>query len=265
MRIPLLAGRSFDRADDASAPPRVVVSESLGKRLFGSTHPIGHRIWLASAGQMADIIGIVGDVTHRALDEAVLPTVYRSAMQSPSRSNIVVVRSARPEADVIAAVREEVGRLDGNLPVYRVRSVEDVLAHSPGVLTRRVLTSTFLGFAALAVVLGTIGLFGVMAHDVASRRPEIALRIALGADPTRILGATLRQGTAMLASGLAVGGVLSIWTARAIGSLGSVPAHLDLLSLTVPTGILAIAGAAAVLPAARRAARTDPLDALRGE
>jgi putative ABC transport system permease protein len=160
---------------------------------------------------MAEIIGVVGDVRHRALDEELSPTVYVSAWQSPSRSSILVVRSPRPDVDVIAAVREEVARLDRDLPVYRVRSMRDVVAASPGVPERRVLTATFMGFALLAVVLGGIRLFGVVAHGVASRRVELAVRIALGADPRRILMSTLGQGAWMVGAGLAVGGVLSVW------------------------------------------------------
>jgi putative ABC transport system permease protein len=117
----------------------------------------------------------------------------------------------------------------------------------------------------LALVLGAIGLFGVVAHDVASRRAELALRIALGADPMRILTATLGQGAAMMGSGLAVGGLLSIWAARALGSGGFATDRLDALSVIVPAMMLILAGAAAVLPAARRAARTDPLITLRSE
>ena len=265
MRIPVVAGRPFEARDNASAPPRVVISESLAERLFPFEQPIGRHIWLAAGAQMADIIGVVGDVKHRALDEALLPTVYLSALQAPSRSTIVVVRSARPDADVIAAVREEVGRLDGNLPVYGVRSMRDVVAASPGMPARRVLIATFTGFALLALVLGAIGLFGVVAHDVASRRAELAIRIALGADPMRILTATFGQGAVMVGSGLAVGGLLSIWAARALSSGGFAGDRLDTLGVSVPATVLILAGAAAVLPAARRAARTDPLIALRSE
>src|SRR5205814_2560560 len=140
------------------------------------------------------------------------------ALQEPSHSNVIVVRSGRPDADVIAAVRDEAARLDPALPVYRARPMADVVSASPGVPARRVLTATFMGFALLAVVLGGIGLFGVAAHDVACRRAELALRIALGADPVRILSATLGQGALMVGSGLVVGGVLSIWAARALNS-----------------------------------------------
>lgn len=265
MRIPLLAGRPFETRDDSSAPPRVVISKSLAEGLFAFEQPIGRQIWLAAGAQMAEIIGVAGDVKHRALDEAPLPTVYLSALQAPSRSSVVVVRSARPDADVIAAVREEVRRLDGNLPVYRVQSMQDVVAASPGMPARRVLTATFMGFALLALVLGAIGLFGVVAHDVASRRAELALRIALGADPMRILSATLGQGAVMVGSGLAVGGLLSIWTGRALSGAGFVTDRFDVLSVSVPATMLIIAGTAAVLPAARRAARTDPVTAVRSE
>jgi ABC-type antimicrobial peptide transport system permease subunit len=220
---------------------------------------------LAATAQAAEIVGVVGDVKHRALDEAVSPTVYLSAWQSPSRSSIVVARSARPVADVIAAVREEVARLDRDLPVYRTRSMQDVVAVSPGVPARRVLTATFMGFALLAVVLGGIGLFGVVAHDVASRRTELALRIALGADPMRILRATFGQGALMVGSGLAAGALLSIWATRALSGVVFATNHFDLLSVGLAAAMLTVVGAGAVLPAARRAARTDPVIALRSE
>jgi putative ABC transport system permease protein len=265
MRIPVLAGRSFEPRDDASVPLRSVISKSAADRLFAGEGPIGRQIRLRGRTQVAEIIGVVGDVKHRALDEAAMPTVYLSVLQSPSPSTIVIVRNERPEADVVAAVREEVARLDGSLPVYRVRSLAEVVAASPGVPAQRVLTAAFTAFAALALVLGAIGLFGVVAHDVASRRAELALRMALGADPRRIRGAVLRQGAVMVGPGLAIGGVLSIWAARALSSTGFATDPLDPLSVGTPAAMLILAGAAAVLPAARRAVRIDPLPALRSE
>jgi putative ABC transport system permease protein len=145
------------------------VSEPLADRLFASEPAIGRHIWLAAVAQTAEVISVVGEVKHRTLDEAASGTVYLSASQIPSPSSVVLVRSARPDADVIAAVREEVTRIDRNLPVYGVRSMRDVVAASPGVPVRRVLTATVMAFALLAVVLGATGLFGVVAHDVARR------------------------------------------------------------------------------------------------
>ena len=268
MRIPIVAGRPFDARDNAAAPPRVVVSQSLAERWFAGEQPIGRQIRLGPGPRapMAEIIGVAGDVKHRALDdEGFWPTVYPSVWQSPSGSMILVVRSQRPDADVVAAVREEVARLDRDVPVSRVRSMQDVVAASPGVPARRVLTATFMGFALLAIVLGGIGLFGVVAHDVASRRAELALRIALGADPMRILMRTLGQGAWMVGAGLVVGGVLSIWAARALGSMVFATGRFDPLNVAVAAAVLMVVGAVAVLPAARRAARTDPLNALRSE
>lgn len=265
MRIPVVAGRPFDPGDNSSAPLRAVVSASLAERLFTVERPVGRRIWLAATAQEAEIIGVVGEVKHRALDEGSSPTVYLSAWQSPSRSSRLVVRSRRPDADVIATAREEVARLDRELPVYGTQSLRDVVAASPGVPARRVLTTAFLGFALLAVVLGGIGLFGVVAHDVACRRRELGIRIALGADPRRILGATLAQGALTIGFGLAAGSVLSIWTARALSSVLFATDHLDVLSVGVPAAVLMAAGAVAVLPTALRAARTNPLAALRSE
>jgi putative ABC transport system permease protein len=191
--------------------------------------------------------------------------VYRPAAQWPSHSCVVVVRSGRPAADAATVVREEVARLDRDLPVYGIRALEDVVATSPGVPARRVLAAAFTGFALLAVVLGGIGLFGVVAHDVACRRAELALRATLGAEPRRILGATVSQGASMVGAGLALGGVLTIGAVRALRGLLFGTGPLDPVSLALASITLLLVAAAAVLPTARRAARTDPLAILRGE
>jgi putative ABC transport system permease protein len=264
MGIPLVDGRPFDRTDDASAPARVVVSRSLAERLFASEQPIGRRVFIGRPLREAEVVGVVGDVKHRALDEPDMPTLYVPAMQVPSNSSIVVARRTRPDAELVVAVRDEVARLDADLPVYGVRPMEDVLAVSPGMPDRRILTAAYTGFSLLAVVLGALGLFGVAAHEVASRRAELALRLALGADSARLLRAALGQSALLVAAGLAVGGLLSIWTSRALGSLVFVTGF-DLWSVALPTAVVAAAGLAAVLPAARRAALTDPTIALRGE
>jgi ABC-type antimicrobial peptide transport system permease subunit len=211
------------------------------------------------------VIGVVGDVKLRALDDATSPTIYQSFLQVPSRSSIVVVRTERPHADVAAILRDAVDRLDADLPLYGRQSMDEIVATSPGVPARRVLTTAFTGFALLAVVLGAIGLFGVVAHDVASRRPELALRIALGAAPMRILNGTLRQGGLMVGAGLVIGSLLSVWTARLLSTVIGSAARIDMASVAVASVVLILVGAAATLPAARRAARTDPLIALRSE
>jgi hypothetical protein len=265
LRIPLVAGRAFDRRDDASAPPRVIVSQSLAERLLPGDTAVGRAVWLAGRDEPAEIVGVVGDVKLRALDDPFLPTLYLSLWQAPSRGSLIAIRDARSDADVIAILRDETARLDGELPVYGLGSMPAAIAGSPGVPARRVLTTAFSGFALLAVVLAAIGLFGVVAHDVSARRAELALRIALGADSTHLLNATVGQGALMVGSGLAVGGVLSIWATRALGAMVFSTTYVDVVNVGLPVAILAVTGLVAVLPAALRAARTDPLIALRSE
>jgi putative ABC transport system permease protein len=263
MRIPVRAGRGFERSDDGVAPPRVVLSESLAARLFPRESAVGRQIRLVARDTSAEVIGIVGDVKHRSLDEPTLPTLYLSQWQFPSRGSQLVLRSTRSNADALAVAREEAGQLDGDLPVYGPRSMAAVVAMSPGVPARRVLTAAFLGFALLAVALGAIGLFGLIAHDVASRRAELALRMALGAHPTHLMNATLGQSAIIVGVGVLAGSVLSYWASRILSSV--VPnTSIDVVSVTAAAAILLVAGTAAVLPVARRASRTDPLIVLRG-
>jgi putative ABC transport system permease protein len=265
MRIAVVAGRPFDRRDDALAPARVVISESLAARLFPRESAIGRSITLDARTQSAEVIGVVRDVKHRSLDEPELPTLYLSMWQFPSRGSLLVLRTTGSDRDAIAAVRQQVGRLDGDLPVYGVGSMSNAVARSPGVPARRVLTAAFLGFALLAVVLGAIGLFGVVAHEVAARRAELALRIALGANPSRILTSTLGQGVSMIGSALVIGGVLSFWASRALAGVTNTSGGVDVASAAAAAAVLVLAGVCAVLPAARRAAQTDPLTVLRGD
>ena len=265
MRIPMAAGRAFDATDTASAPPRVVVSSLIAQRLFGAGPVVGRQIWLGAGAQPAEIVGVTGEVKHGALDGPPTPTVYLPSLQVPSPTSLIVVRSQRPTGDVINEVRNAVAELDPELPVYAVRSMSDIVARSPGIPGRRVLTAAFTGFAVIALVVGALGLFGVAAHDVATRRAELALRIALGANPRRILMETMQQGALMVGAGLLAGGLLSIWTSRAVGTLVSARASFDIAGIAVPAVVILLTGIAAVFPAARRASRTDPLAALRSE
>ena len=264
MRIPIAAGRAFDATDTASAPRRVVVSSLIAQRLFGAA-AVGRQVWLGAGTQPAEIVGVTGEVKHGALDGPPTPTVYLPALQVPSPSSLIVVRSQRPTGDVINEVRNAVAGLDPDLPVYAVRSMSDIVARSPGIPVRRVLTAAFTGFAVIALVVGALGLFGVAAHDVATRRAELALRIALGANPRRILMGTMQQGALMVGAGLMAGGLLSIWTSRAVGALVSTRVSFDIAGIALPAMVIMLTGIAAVFPAARRASRTDPLAALRNE
>jgi predicted permease len=263
MGIAVIAGRAFDARDNASATPRALVGRRLAARLFGGPAAVGRQIWLEGPRRMVDVVGVVDDVTHRALDEDPIDTVYLSAWQEPSRSSHIVVRAGRPSEEIVAIVREEAARLDAELPVYAPRSMDEVVAASAGMAGRRILMGAFTAFALLALVLSAVGLFGVVAHDVTSRRPELAVRVALGATPARLVTATLVQGVVLVGAGVAAGIVLSVWSGRLLAALAPVPADFDPASTAAAAGVLLTAGVCAVLPAGRRAARTDPLSALR--
>lgn len=264
MRIPLAAGRGFDRSDNAAAPVRAAITESIARRLFPEGDAVGRTIRFDGQSQMAEVVGVVGDVKHRALEEPLLSTVYLPAAQFPSPSSILVVRTDRPDATVIATVREEVARLDANLPVYGVRSMRDVVAASPGVPARRLLTAALTALALLALLLSAIGLFGVAAHDVARRRAELALRVALGATPSSIATTTLAHNALVVGAGLAAGGVLSIGAGRALAAMLHSPGTLTFVATAAIAALLiALTSFSAVLPVALRAGRSDPLRALR--
>ena len=266
LRIPVIAGRVFEGAGaGAAARSQVMISQSLADRMFPLQEAVGRQMWVGRPAAVADIIGVVPDVKHGSLDEETIPTVYVSAAQEPSRSSVIVVRSGRPSADVITAVRQEVARLDPSLPVYRIRPMTQVVEASPGLPSGRLVASTFAGLAFLAVVLSGIGLFGVAAHDVACRRPELTLRLALGADPMRILGLTLARGATTVGIGLALGGLLSMWAVDALSSVIFTGGAVDAISVATAAVVLAATGIGAVLPAALRASRTDPRLVLRGE
>ena len=265
MSIPIVAGRGFDVRDDAAAPRRAVVSARLAAKLFGTAPAIGQAVYLAGPRQTFEVVGVVGDVMHRSVDEAPLDTVYLPVPLEPSRTSRIVVRSTRMPDDVVAIVRGEVARLDRDLPVYGAISMSEVVARSAGMPARRVLTGTFTAFALLALVLSAVGLFGVVAHDVASRRSELALRLALGAHPASLLAATLRQGTTMIGAGVAAGLMLSVWSGKMLSTLAPATDRFDLLTAVAAAAVLLLVGLSAVLPAARRAARTDPLAALRAD
>ena len=266
MGVPVLAGRSFDQTDAASAPVRAVVSESLARRLAGTEDLVGSTIWLGRGDLRADVIGVVGDVKHRALEESVLGTVYLSSDQVPSAASVLVVRSTRPDDVVASTVSGVVQRIDGSVPVYRVEAMTDVVARSPGVPARRVLTAAFAGSTLLALLLSTVGLFGVLAHDVASRKGELAIRMALGATPRRIVAITVRSGAVLVGTGLLLGGTASVWAGRGLeGVLLSTQEGAWAAASILSAFVLVAAGALAVVPVALRASRREPSDALRGD
>jgi putative ABC transport system permease protein len=265
MQIPIVDGRGFDGHDDRTAPSRVVLSQSLARELFGDRRSAGRRVWVAALGRMADVVGVVGDVKHRALDEPALPTIYLAAWQQPSRTSKLVVRSSQVAADILSIVRTEVERVDRELPVYGVRPMEDIVQTSPGIPARRMMAVCFLAFAVLALAVAGLGIFGIVTHDLARRRFDFALRLALGANPAQLQKSIVGGAAAIVVAGLVPGVLLATVASRMLGSVLTDIDATDPVAFAAVAAVLMIVAGIAIVAPARRVTRTDPALVLRGD
>ncbi len=261
--VPLLRGRDFTDRDDASAPAVALVSESLARMLFGDADPIGRKLLTGIAAIEREIVGVVGDVKVEGAALPAMPQVYVSSRQLAQPGGFFYLRSTRPASALAPEVRAAVRALDPNLVVGDLSALEEIAA---GSYRERTAALGVVGaFAATALLLSALGLYGVMAATVAQRTTEIGVRLALGAPPDRIRGMVLGEGSRLAALGLAVGLAGAVAGGRLVSSLlYEVPAWDPPTLLAVATVIALVAFLACWLPA-RRATRVDPCVALRGE
>src|SRR5262245_33954329 len=259
--IPLLRGRLFGVEDDAKAPRRVVVSEALVRQMFPSEDPIGKR--LRVAGAQAEIIGVVGDV---ALGPRVLPRpyVYHSHSQFAADRNWsltqVVALDRDPELFLSDAYRE-LTRIDRGLVLYEPQMLEDVVGG--GVAQERFALLLIASFAALALVLAAVGLYGVLSYSVSRRSREMGIRLALGATPRSIRSMIVRDGGRLAVIGVGVGCVGALAATRLLRSLLFEISATEPLVFGGAAALLAIVAVMASWIPARAATRVDPLDAVR--
>ena len=261
---PLRAGRVFASEEPVEA---AVISESLAARLWPSERPldiIGHQFRQGRVtGPLVTVVGVVGDARPGAVERDAPPVIYRPYEQWSSGSMTLLVRSAGDPASLAPAVRTVVRGMDPNLPILSLRTMREVVASA--VAERRLQMILTLMFAAVALLLGSIGLYGVVSYAVACRTREIGLRLALGSSRADVMRSVFAHGLPPVAAGLVAGILSAVGAATALRSLlfGIVP--IDPLSLTaVAIVLLLTSGLACYLPA-RRAASLDPLTALRHE
>ncbi len=273
--VPLLRGRLFDARDAETSPLVVVVSDAMAREYWPGEDPIGRRLTFNSGipretqqsvggPGSREVIGIAGDVRHLGLDEADVPMFYTPHTQQPSYHTMtLVIRTSADVPGLAGAVRAELRQMDPGVPLYEVRTVEEVLAR---VVAQPRLRAWLLGlFAALAAVLAALGVYGVVSYVVQQRTHEIGVRVALGASRAEVVTLLLGQGMRPVLAGVAFG-LLGAWGAsRALGALlfGITPG--DTASYAVAAGGLTLAALAATLIPARRALGVDPAIALRGD
>jgi putative ABC transport system permease protein len=259
----LIRGRLFDDRDRADTPNVVLINEATAQKYWPDEDPIGKSFTLnfSSWFPKAEIIGVVSDIKTDGINMPPYPEIYRPDSQLPSDDAFLLIRTkAAPEA-LAAAVREEMGRIDRDIPLRAVRTMEDVIA---GTLWYPRLSAWLLGlFAALAAALAAAGLYGVMSYSVNQRTQEIGLRMALGAQSGDALRMVIGEGFKLTVVGLGLGLVAAFALNRLIASqLFGVTATDPLTYAGVATLLAMVALIACYLPA-RRAAKVDPLVALK--
>ncbi|HKG92267.1 MAG TPA: ABC transporter permease, partial [Gemmatimonadaceae bacterium] len=264
MRIALRAGRVFTREDGAESPAVAVINEAAAHQYWPGRSAVGERIYIDGPGggsEPATIVGVVANVRHDGQSAPVKPEVFVPLAQSPARGMTVMVRGAGDPVALSSAVRGAIRELDRAIPVGPVTPM--VSRYAESVALPRLFTWLFAAFGAAALALASVGIYGVVSYGVATRRREFGVRMAVGAEPSRILAMVLRQGAALALAGAAAGVLGSIAAGRAVRALLVGVGAADPASLTMATLTLLAVGACAVLIPARRAMRTDPVAALR--
>jgi putative ABC transport system permease protein len=265
MAIPLLKGRTFTDREVTQESRVVIISDGLARQYFPGENPLGKRITIAMKDQNdpCEIIGVVGDVKMKGLDIATRPMVYWPHAELPYLSMTLVVRTTGDPAAMAGALEREVRALDKDQPISDVRAMNEWLADS---IARARFATFLLGvFAMVALLLASLGIYGVMAYSVTQRTNEIGIRMALGATPANVVHLVLKRGVLLALIGVAIGLIGSLGLTRLLsGLLFGVSVTDPAIFGLVPILLLAIAVLAVYLPA-RRATRVDPLVALRYE
>jgi len=264
MKIALLEGRLLTDADGADAPPVAVISESLARRYFPGESSLGAHIKVGgmdSPRPWMTIVGVVNDVHYSWINKENIPTIYGPFRQAPPYYTTILLRSADDPSQLISAARAEIAAVDPELPLYNIKPMNRVITES--IIGIAYVAAMMAVLGGIALVLASVGVFGVMSYSVSERVHEIGVRMSLGAQTPDIVRMVLRSGMLLTITGLAIGLPLAFVLARVLSSvLFGVEAADPFSFIGLPLLLAGVAALASYLPA-RRAARVDPLVALR--
>lgn len=266
--VSMLKGRDFNTHDGAKDPPVIIVNQAFAQKYFPNEDPVGKRIrpgisTTVTEPVMREIVGVVSDVRNRNLSSELRPGYFLPMSQIPFNQMAVIVRTTNDPHSLITAVQNEVHSMDPEVPVFNVKTMDEYI--SATVAAPRFNTTLLVIFAAVALVLTIVGLYGVMSYSVAQRTNEIGIRMALGARVTDVLSLVFKQGLTLVLIGEAIGLAGAFALTRLIRGMLFGVAPNDFMTFAAVALMLAAVALLATLIPARRAARVNPLVALRYE
>jgi putative ABC transport system permease protein len=267
LKVPLAAGRFFSQADQDDAPGVLVVNQAFAKKFFPDQDPIGKRTRFTFNAKepFRQIVGVVGNVSQDDLASAAPPVIYYPNEQGPSTYMTFMVRTTGAPEAFVGTIQAALHEMDAQLPLIQPKTMDQFTNESPAVFLRRYPSYLIGSFAALAVILAMIGLYGLISFTVLQRTREIGIRVALGARPRDVLTLVLRQGIGATLLGIVLGIVAGMVLTRTMASLLFGVEPTDVVTFVVVSFLLMFVAIAASYIPARRAMRTDPLEALRHE
>jgi predicted permease len=267
LQAKLLRGRNFTDADDLGKPDVVVINKTLANKYFPGEDPIGQRFGDLDLDpkSIKEIVGIVDDIREGTLEQEIWPAYYYSLNQQPEMRYSVVARTSRPEQSLMPTVADTIHAIDSRISISGQTTMMARVNDAPTVYLRRSSTWLVAGFATLALLLGVVGLYGVIAYSVSQRTREIGVRIALGAQRRGVYRLILKEAGTLALAGIVLGSACAILAASFMRKLlfGTPP-----WDITTVISVAAVLGASALLASflpARRAASVDPISALRAE
>ena len=263
--VPLLAGRMFDERDGSDKPPVVLIGKTIADRLFAGRDPVGRKLRYTADFPPVEIVGVVGDVKITGLDEAIRPVLYYPFRQNAGTAANLVVRTNNDPTSVAASVRNEIRQLEPDAAILNVNTMDEMIAQTPASFMRRFPALLISIFALVALLLASIGIYGVVSYSVSQQTHYIGVRMALGASPADILKMVLKQGLFLALAGVATGVLAALGLMRLLSTLLFEVSTSDFATFAlVAGGLFVVALVACYLPA-RRATKVDPLVALRYE